>query len=83
PGSAFTGIHTLYVSPLKALAIDIERNLTKPVEEIGLPVTVENLTVDTPNANRQRQKQGDLFRRRQQNVRRVELLSAGGADHPP
>ena len=27
PGSAFTGIHTLYVSPLKALAVDIERNL--------------------------------------------------------
>ncbi|MGO8470179.1 DEAD/DEAH box helicase, partial [Rhizobium leguminosarum] len=46
----------LYVSPLKALAIDIERNLMKPVEEMGLPVTVENLTGDTPNAKRQRQK---------------------------
>ncbi|MGO6982733.1 ligase-associated DNA damage response DEXH box helicase [Rhizobium leguminosarum] len=56
PGSAFTGIHTLYVSPLKALAIDIERNLMKPVEEMGLPVTVENRTGDTPNAKRQRQK---------------------------
>ncbi|MBA8831716.1 Lhr-like helicase [Rhizobium leguminosarum] len=51
PGSAFTGIHTLYVSPLKALAIDIERNLMKPVEEMGLPVTVENRTGDTPNAS--------------------------------
>lgn len=56
PGSAFTGIHTLYVSPLKALAVDIERNLTKPVEEMGLPVTIENRTGDTPNAKRQRQK---------------------------
>lgn len=56
PGSAFTGLHTLYVSPLKALAIDIERNLMKPVEEMGLPVTVENRTGDTPNAKRQRQK---------------------------
>lgn len=56
PGSAFTGIHTLYVSPLKALAIDIERNLMKPVAEMGLPVTIENRTGDTPNAKRQRQK---------------------------
>ncbi|MDM9619154.1 ligase-associated DNA damage response DEXH box helicase [Rhizobium sp. S96] len=56
PGSAFTGIHTLYISPLKALAVDIERNLMKPVEEMGLPVTVENRTGDTPIAKRQRQK---------------------------
>ena len=56
PGSAFTGIHTLYVSPLKALAVDIERNLTKPVEEMGLPVTIENRTGDTPSAKRHRQK---------------------------
>ncbi|MDM9626313.1 ligase-associated DNA damage response DEXH box helicase [Rhizobium sp. S152] len=56
PGSAFTGIHTLYVSPLKALAVDIERNLMKPVEEMGLPVTVENRTGDTPVSKRQRQK---------------------------
>ena len=56
PGSAFTGIHTLYVSPLKALAVDIERNLMKPVLEMRLPVTVENRTGDTPVSKRQRQK---------------------------
>nr|CAD6603680.1 DNA ligase-associated DEXH box helicase [Rhizobium sp. TCK] len=56
PGSAFTGIHTLYISPLKALAVDIERNLMKPVSEMGLPVTIENRTGDTPQAKRQRQK---------------------------
>ncbi|MBB3388971.1 ATP-dependent Lhr-like helicase [Rhizobium sp. BK275] len=56
PGSAFTGIHTLYVSPLKALAVDIERNLTKPVTEMGLPISIENRTGDTPSAKRQRQK---------------------------
>ncbi|MBO3758878.1 ligase-associated DNA damage response DEXH box helicase [Ciceribacter sp. L1K22] len=56
PGAAFTGIHTLYISPLKALAVDIERNLMKPVGEMGLPVTVENRTGDTPQAKRQRQK---------------------------
>lgn len=56
PGSGFTGIHTLYISPLKALAVDIERNLTKPVEEMGLPVTIETRTGDTPQSKRQRQR---------------------------
>ncbi|WP_377295162.1 ligase-associated DNA damage response DEXH box helicase [Rhizobium sp. SG2393] len=56
PGTAFTGIHTLYISPLKALAVDIERNLMKPVSEIGLPITIEGRTGDTPQGKRQRQK---------------------------
>jgi hypothetical protein len=49
------GIHTLYVSPLKALAVDIARNLEAPVNEMGLPVTVETRTGDTPQHKRQRQ----------------------------
>ena len=56
PGSPFTGVHTLYVSPLKALTVDIERNLMKPVTEMGLGVTIETRTGDTPQAKRQRQK---------------------------
>jgi ATP-dependent Lhr-like helicase len=48
PGSAFTGVHTLYISPLKALAVDIERNLMKPVADMGLPISVETRTGDTP-----------------------------------
>ncbi|KQZ50700.1 DNA ligase-associated DEXH box helicase [Rhizobium sp. Root149] len=56
PGSPFVGVHTLYISPLKALAVDIERNLMKPVSEMGLPVSIENRTGDTPQAKRQRQK---------------------------
>jgi len=56
PGEAHRGVHTLYISPLKALAVDIERNLGKPVEEIGLPVTIETRTGDTPAHKRQRQK---------------------------
>ena len=56
PGSPFTGIHTLYISPLKALAVDIERNLMKPVSEMDLPITVETRTGDTPQAKRQRQR---------------------------
>src|SRR5690606_4713204 len=39
PGEPTRGVHTLYISPLKALAVDIERNLSKPVAEMALPVT--------------------------------------------
>ena len=56
PGEGFRGIHTLYVSPLKALAVDIERNLMRPVSDMDLPVTIENRSGDTPAAKRQRQK---------------------------
>ena len=51
------GIHTLYISPLKALAVDIARNLEAPVKEMGLPVTIETRTGDTPQHKRQRQRQ--------------------------
>ncbi len=50
------GLNTLYVSPLKALAVDIERNLTVPITELGLPIRVETRTGDTPAAKRQRQR---------------------------
>ncbi|PKP73719.1 MAG: DNA ligase-associated DEXH box helicase, partial [Alphaproteobacteria bacterium HGW-Alphaproteobacteria-6] len=50
------GLHTLYVSPLKALAADIRRNLTRPVIEIGLPIRIEDRTGDTPQAQRRRQR---------------------------
>jgi ATP-dependent Lhr-like helicase len=50
------GLHTLYISPLKALAVDIHRNLMQPIAEIGLAVTVETRTGDTPAAKRQRQR---------------------------
>ena len=51
------GIHTLYVSPLKALGTDVARNLTAPVAEMGLPITVETRSGDTPQARRARQKE--------------------------
>ncbi|MBB6468962.1 ATP-dependent Lhr-like helicase [Aminobacter lissarensis] len=56
PGETHRGVHTLYISPLKALAVDIERNLGKPVAEIGLPITMETRTGDTPQHKRARQK---------------------------
>ena len=51
-----SGIHTLYVSPLKALAVDIHRNLTTPIEELDLAIACETRTGDTPQAKRQRQR---------------------------
>jgi ATP-dependent Lhr-like helicase len=50
------GLYTLYVSPLKALAADVERNLTLPIEEMGLKVRTETRTGDTSVARRQRQR---------------------------
>lgn len=51
-----TGLHTLYVSPLKALAADIRRNLRVPVEEAGLPIRIEDRTGDTPASRKKRQR---------------------------
>jgi ATP-dependent Lhr-like helicase len=49
-------LHTLYISPLKALAVDVARNLEIPVAEMGLDVRVETRTGDTPPGRRQRQR---------------------------
>ena len=50
------GLHTLYISPLKALAADIKRNLRAPVEEIGLPIRIEDRTGDTSATAKKRQR---------------------------
>ena len=50
-------LHTLYVSPLKALATDIARNLMAPIQEMGLPIRVETRTGDTPADRRKRQRE--------------------------
>ena len=57
------GIHTLYVSPLKALAVDIARNLERPVRDMALPIAVETRTGDTPpySGARQREKPPDIL----------------------
>jgi ATP-dependent Lhr-like helicase len=49
-------LHTLYISPLKALAVDVERNLNAPIAQMGLPVTAESRTGDTGLSRRQRQR---------------------------
>jgi ATP-dependent helicase Lhr and Lhr-like helicase len=50
------GMHTLYISPLKALAADIKRNLTTPVTEMDLPITIDERTGDTTATRRKRQR---------------------------
>ncbi|MGB8813349.1 MAG: ligase-associated DNA damage response DEXH box helicase, partial [Paracoccaceae bacterium] len=50
------GLHTLYISPLKALAADIRRNLRTPIEGAGLHIRVEDRTGDTTYTQRRRQR---------------------------
>src|SRR3546814_1310427 len=50
------GLHTLYVSPLKALAVDVQRNLLTPIAEMGLDIRVETRTGDTPADRKARQR---------------------------
>ena len=52
----FDGLHTLYISPLKALAVDVQRNLLTPIDEMGLPIKVETRSGDTPANRKARQR---------------------------
>jgi ATP-dependent helicase Lhr and Lhr-like helicase len=56
PAERAEGLHTLYVSPLKALAHDVQRNLVAPIEEMGLPIRVETRSGDTPADRKKRQR---------------------------
>jgi ATP-dependent Lhr-like helicase len=51
------GLHTLYVSPLKALAADVQRNLMRPVCELSLDITIATRNGDTSAAERRRQRE--------------------------
>ncbi|WP_306115452.1 MULTISPECIES: ligase-associated DNA damage response DEXH box helicase [unclassified Roseovarius] len=53
---AHDGLHTLYISPLKALAADIKRNLRTPVQDMKLPIRIEDRTGDTSATARKRQR---------------------------
>lgn len=48
-------LHTLYISPLKALAVDVSRNVETPAREMGLALSIETRTGDTPSHKRARQ----------------------------
>jgi ATP-dependent Lhr-like helicase len=47
-----TGVRIIYISPLKALSYDIERNLRAPLAGIGAPISVALRTGDTPQSER-------------------------------
>jgi ATP-dependent Lhr-like helicase len=47
------GVKLVYVSPLKALSYDIERNLRAPLKGIDVPISVGLRTGDTPQRERQ------------------------------
>jgi len=50
------GLHTLYISPLKALTADIRRNLGRPVEGAGMAIRIEDRTGDTTQHTRRKQR---------------------------
>ena len=56
PRNTPAGVHTLYISPLKALAVDVERNLLTPIREMGLKIVAESRTGDTGEARKARQR---------------------------
>lgn len=55
-GAPPEGLHTLYISPLKALAHDVQRNLLAPIAEMELPIRVETRSGDTPSDRKARQR---------------------------
>ncbi len=50
------GLRTLYISPLKALAADVARNLETPIAEMGLKIRTETRSGDTSVARKTRQR---------------------------
>ncbi len=53
PEELGTGTKIVYVSPLKALSYDVERNLRAPLQGVGADVSVGLRTGDTPQKERQ------------------------------
>jgi len=75
------GIHTLYISPLKALAVDVARNLERPAEEMALPIRIETRTGDTPASRRARQRRDppDILLTTPEQI--ALLLASADAEH--
>ncbi|MBB3773079.1 ATP-dependent Lhr-like helicase [Angulomicrobium tetraedrale] len=75
------GLHTLYISPLKALAVDVARNLERPAAEMGLPIRIETRTGDTPASRRQRQRRDppDILLTTPEQI--ALLIASGDAAH--
>ena len=50
-----TQLHTIYISPLKALAADVKRNLINPINDLNINIKVETRTSDTSAYIKKRQ----------------------------
>jgi ATP-dependent Lhr-like helicase len=50
------GVRIVYISPLKALSYDIERNLRAPLQGVGAPISVALRTGDTPQSERRKMR---------------------------
>src|SRR4051794_9632017 len=63
PEALGSGVRIVYVSPLKALSYDIERNLRAPLRGVGVDISVGLRTGDTPQRERQamRRKPPDIL----------------------
>lgn len=55
-GGRDRGLRVLYISPLKAMTRDLQKALLAPVDELGLDVSVETRTGDTPSSVRRKQR---------------------------
>ena len=47
--------HTLYISPLKALTTDVQRNLLNPINDLKINIKVETRTSDTSTYSKDKQ----------------------------
>ena len=56
-GQPIEGLQLLYVTPLRALTRDIEAAILRPIEELKLPITVDNRTGDSSSYRKAKQKQ--------------------------
>jgi ATP-dependent Lhr-like helicase len=50
------GLHTLYITPLRAVARDITAALARPVADLGVKIRVESRTGDTSSSIRTKQR---------------------------
>jgi len=56
-GERMQGLHTLYVTPLRAVTRDIELAMKRPILDMGLAIVVETRTGDTSARVREKQRE--------------------------
>ena len=79
-----SGLHTLYVSPLKALAVDVQRNLLTPIEEMGVDIlTICNVcTLNLRRANKMVKEDARLLESVNEELVKAGVMEGGEGLHP-